>query len=801
MIRNIKGVVLLTTSAMALMTASQAIAQAQPGVAAAAPPASDTIEDIIVTAQKRSERLSDVGMAITAATGDQLLQQNVRDVNGLVKIDPSFVVTESNYGAPVYSIRGINYNDYSLAASPTVSVYQDEVPFSYPALTKGATLDVERVEILKGPQGTLYGQNATGGAVNYIAAKPTLTLNAGANATYQSFNEFDVTGFVSGPVTDTLGARIAFEVDRGGAYQRNYNRDDTLGSKEIYKGRATFEWKPASNLKATLTLNGFRDKSENRAGQIFAFIPTRPQSIALVPGLSQVTVAPHNDRATDWFAGIRPRLNQTYGQVSGRIDYDVSDAVTLTYLGSYERYRQRDIAEPIGANVEQIIYNNGDVKSLFQELRLGGQLADNKLNWLLGVNYARDIVTEDQIQDSKGTTAIYALTVNGKAQTTFANLARSVSVNKAAYGNLDFKASSTLSFHAGGRYTGTDIDHGGCTRDVNGDSFAVTNALEMIRQAQAGINNFVPAVAGGCLTLGPGITPQYYQQKLDQTNFSWRVGADFKPRAGTLLYATISKGYKAGSFPNITATTYTSLRPVVQEALLSYEAGIKSRLFGNFAEIDGSVFYYDYKNKQVAGRTVDPSGLFGVINLLVNVPKSREYGVELGLKLRPVTGLVVRVQGTYLNSRVLGDTPGFDGFGVATNYEGSAYPDAPRFALLVDAQQNFGISDKLTGYVGINLRHRSSALSALGTYGGFSSAAAPGFPAGSFSSPSTILPGYDLLGLRAGVESRDGRWNAQIFGNNVTNAYYLTHAQKFSDFVTRFAGTPATYGVSVGYRL
>lgn len=791
MIRQKKSAVLLTCSALALTMASQVCAQeARPAPAAAEPV---VLEEVVVTAQKRSERLSDVGMAITAATGDQLRLQNIRDVNGLVKIDPSFVVTESNYGAPVYSIRGINYNDYSLSASPTVSVYQDEVPYSYPALTKSATLDMQRVEVLKGPQGTLYGQNATGGAINYIAAKPTATLKAGVNATYQSYNEVNLAGFLSGPLTDTVGARVAFEANRGGAYQHSYRRDDTLGDKELYKARAIFQFDPSDDLQATLTLNGFRDKSENRTGQVFAFIPTRPQDIAKVPGLSAVTLAPHSNRATDWFTGVRPQLDQKFGQVSGRVEYGLSDAVRLTYLGSYENYKQHDIAEPIGANVEQIIYNNGDVESVFQEVRLSGELADDRLKWLVGANYARDLVHEDQIQNSKGTTAVYAFyAATGKAQTAFANTGRNLSVSKAGYANLDFDVSDTVSIHAGGRYTWTDIDHGGCTRDVNGEAYEVTNALQRSLQSRAGINNFVPAVLGGCLTLGPSLTPIYLEQELDQGNFSWRTGVDFKPQPGTLLYATISKGYKAGSFPNITATTFSQLGPVEQESLLAYEAGVKSRVFGNLAEIDGSVFYYDYKNKQLAGRAVDPFGLFGVFNLLVNVPKSRVYGAEMGLKLHPATGLVVKAQGAYLNSRVQGNTPGYDGFGVATNLEGSSFPDAPKYSLLIDAQQDFAITGDLSGFVGANYRYRSGSLSAMATYNGFTS--------GAYSSPSTRVPAYGLLGFRVGVESGDGRWNAQVYGENVTNKYYITKAQKFSDFVTRFTGTPATYGVSVGYR-
>ncbi|MFV3075437.1 TonB-dependent receptor [Niveispirillum fermenti] len=796
MIRHMKSAVRLTSSALALTMASQVCAQEaqRPSTDLASGPAAVfELEEIVVTAQKRSERLSDVGMAITAATGDQLRLQNIRDVNGLVKIDPSFVVTESNYGAPVYSIRGINYNDFSLSASPTVSVYQDEVPYAYPALTKSATVDLQRVEVLKGPQGTLYGQNATGGAINYIAAKPTSSLSAGVDATYQSYNQVNLGGFLSGPLSDTVGGRIAFEVDRGGAYQWSQSRDGRLGDKEVYKGRATFQFDPSDNLAATLTFNGFRDKSENRPGQVFAFIPTRPQNIVNVPGLSDVTLAPHSNRATDWFTGVRPRLDQKFGQVSGRVEYGLNDDVTLTYLGSYQRYRQRDIAQPIGANVEQIIYNNGDVNSLFQELRLGGEVADQRLTWLVGANYARDRVREDQIQNSRGTTAVYAFyAATGLAQSSFANTGRNLSVSKAGFANLDFNLSEQVSIHAGGRYTWTDIDHGGCTRDVNGEAFAVTNILQQTLQSRAGINNFVPAVPGGCLTLGPGLTPIYLEQELNQGNFSWRAGVDFKPQAGTLLYATISKGYKAGSFPNITATTYSQLGPVGQESLLAYEAGVKSRMFGNFAEIDGSVFYYDYKDKQLAGRAVDPFGLFGVFNLLVNVPNSRVYGAEMGLKLRPATGTLVKMQGTYLNSRVQGDTPGYDGFGVATNLKGSSFPDAPKYSLLIDAQQDFAITEDLSGFVGANYRYRSGSLSAMATYNGFTS--------GAYSSPSTRLPAYGLLGFRVGVVSGDGRWNAQIFGENVTNKYYITKAQKFSDFVTRFTGTPATYGISVGHR-
>jgi len=201
------------------------------------------LDEIIVTAQKRAQSINDVGMAINAVNDEALRQQGIRDVGDLVKIEPSFTVSQAQYGTPVYSVRGVGYNEASLAASPAVSVYVDEVPFAYPALTKGATLDISRVEVLKGPQGTLYGQNATGGAINYIAAKPTDAFEAGVEATYARFDYKDLNAFVSGPLSKDVRARFAFDVTNGGAWQESYTRHDTIGATRQGKARILLDWK------------------------------------------------------------------------------------------------------------------------------------------------------------------------------------------------------------------------------------------------------------------------------------------------------------------------------------------------------------------------------------------------------------------------------------------------------------------------------------------------------------------------------------------------------------------------------
>src|SRR5258706_12045354 len=252
----------LLSAALSAMASTLAPAQALAQTAPERPGTSADVGEIIVTAQKREQKLSDVGMAITAVTGEQLAKRGVTDVVGLTKIEPSLQFARSGYGTPVYTLRGVGYFDQSLSATSAVAIYQDEVAYTYPVMTKGALLDLERVEVLRGPQGTLYGQNATGGAVNFIAARPTSIFAAGFDANYGRFNDVDLSGFVSGPLSPTLNARLALRLQEGGAWQKSNTRQDTLGDKDNKFGRLLLDWRPTDNFTATLNINGWTDNTE-----------------------------------------------------------------------------------------------------------------------------------------------------------------------------------------------------------------------------------------------------------------------------------------------------------------------------------------------------------------------------------------------------------------------------------------------------------------------------------------------------------------------------------------------------------
>ena len=228
-----------------------------------------TLGNIIVTAQKREQRLNDVGLSVQAIGAEAIADRGITETADLVKLVPGFTYTPSPYASEVFTLRGVGLYDNALAAAPSVSVYLDEVPLAFPYFAEAVALDVERVEVLKGPQGTLFGQSSTGGAINFIAAKPTEDFRAGANTTLNAFGGVELGGYVSGRVAPTLNGRIALKTFQGGAWQESTSHDDKLGDRDLAEGRLLLDWLPSDRLSVSLNINGYRDQSDP-AGKWFA---------------------------------------------------------------------------------------------------------------------------------------------------------------------------------------------------------------------------------------------------------------------------------------------------------------------------------------------------------------------------------------------------------------------------------------------------------------------------------------------------------------------------------------------------
>ncbi|MCW6530769.1 TonB-dependent receptor [Sphingomonas sp. MMSM20] len=739
--------------------------------------------DIIVTAQKRSERLSDVPVSITAVSGAHLADIGITRPSDLEKIAPGLTYRPSTYGSPVFTIRGIGFYDVAVAVAPTVSVYSDQVPVPYLAMTEGVSFDVERVEVLKGPQGTLFGQNSTGGAINYIPAKPTDTLTSGFDLTYGRFNEVDAQAFVSGPIAGNLNGRLAVRHEYADGWQISQSRPlDRLGRRDFTTGRMILDWEQGP-VRLEFNANGWINKSETQAGQFMRYDPQVPASAGgytdLQAALLAIAPAPKNSRIADWDPGVSLRRDDYFYQFSLRGDVDLSDSIKLTSISAYSRFKQWSPVDTDGVPVPNMrLTIDARIESFSQELRVAGQ--SGPLRWMIGGNYSHDKTDDREIGNIDASNSgvgpyRYREFTIGNAQKIDA---------KAVFGSVDYEIVRGLTLQASARYNDQTNRFRGCLYDSgNGDIATVFSFLSNLLR---GFTDPVVALKpGACATLGevgygtPLVPVPIVEKRLSQDNVSWRAGLNWKPTQDTLLYANVTKGYKAGSFPTVPGLFPTQFDPVTQESVLAVEAGFKVAALNRRLQLNGAGFYYKYNDKQIAGYVATA---FGNLPSLVQIPRSSVRGGELTINWRPVEGLTLNGGVTYVDTRIDRSFVTNDPDGTAINVKGASFPGTPKWQMNADIDYHVPLDSTLELTMGGNLSYRSKVQAAFGNLTEFE------------------IPGYALLDLRLGLGARDSRWKVQLWGRNVTNKFYLTNVTDVVDTVVRLTGKPATYGITLSYR-
>ena len=790
------GFAILTTSSLCsnLVFAQEA---APAGAADAAqpsagkPPAaadSSSLQAIIVTAEKRSERVNDVPISVSAVTGSQLQDQGVTNPADLAKIVPGFTFTESTYGAPVYTIRGIGTYDEAIAISPAVGVYSDQITLPFARTTEGVSLDLQRVEVLKGPQGTLFGENSTGGAVNYIPNRPTDQFTAGTSLTYGRFDETDIEGYVSGPLANTFNARLAVRTEQRGDWQYNYTNGDALGQRHFTTGRILVDFTPSDTLKWSVNLNGWYDRSDVQAQQKIGYAPlsgtaAHPQYPG-APGypnlqaqLEAFPTAPANDRAAAWDPGTDLRRNDNFYQIGIRGDWQVSDQVTVTSLSGFSHLSVVSPSDSDGTTLPDI-YDLvfGTVESFTQELRAAGQAgANDRLKWTVGANYEYDYSNDNQfIGLHSSNSGIGPFRFTG-----LYNINQQHVDTEAVFGSIDYKVVDTVTLQGSVRYTNqTRNFHGGLRDDGSGDLAA---AFGFLSTALSGSPTVIPP--GGYVTLDPTtnkpLTGGLFG-KLDQDNVSWKVGPSWKPTDDVLLYFNATKGYKAGAFGTLPVIRPAQDLPVVQESVLAYEVGFKTTSLSHRVELDGAAFYYNYDDKQLLASTF-VGAPFGTLPALVNIPRSRIEGAEFDATVRPWRSFTFQLGGTYIDSKVLGSyvisSPIGGGPADTINIGGEAFPSTPKWQIDANAEYDHPIGSDWTGFIGVGSTYQSTSQATFGDI------------------PDLQMPSYELLDLRVGAKKQN--LHVELWGRNITDRYYVIHAFRSTDAITRTTGLPATFGVTI----
>lgn len=716
------------------------------------------VQEVVVTAQKREERLLDVGIAISSLSAETLRSQRISSTTDLVAQVPNVDVKENIPGAQaIVTVRGVGLNDFSSTNNSTVGVYVDEVFLASFAQMDFNFYDLERIEVLKGPQGTLYGRNSTAGAINIISAAPSLAGNTGMiSATGGNFNRYEGEAMANLAVSDQFAFRFAGKAvkqDEGYWFSRTLNKD--LGEQDILLGRGQMLWRPNDATTVKLKLEAERNRSSLGVGKFFGTVPTAAG--VTCPNFSNPAVCVNSHGYTDttsdvfkgdWNHAAPYRVSQWNGTLHVETDLGFAKLSSVTGYINFERgfYIDADAGPTIDAEFDQ----NDKVAQFTQELRLAGGSVD-RATWLVGAYYSWDRVktfSPGFLRDLFNTNVL--ITADQKTE------------SRAVFGQVDWKLTDQLKLITGLRYTSEDRSYVGGTNDLN--PFGLS---------------FLCFAVGACALGAPGThVLSAADASIDDQNWSWRAGLNYKPSDDVLVYGTIARGTKSGGFFNGVTTTNLALAPYLPEQLTDYEAGVKARLFDRSVQLEASAFWYDYKDLQT--QTFTNVGAVSLIKL-GNVDTATVKGLDLQATWLPAHGLTLNA-GMGLLDTELGSFRTAGATGVIVVPKGNKLPNAPDATFNGQARYEWPLVGDWTAAVQ-GAAHYSSKVfkEALNT---------------SFLSADS----YWIFDARASVSSKAG-WELAVWGKNLGDEQYV--AQATDDGLGmgyRVFNAPRTYGVSVTKR-
>ena len=822
---------LLAGSAMTLAAALATPALAQSEAPAQAEEA--TVGEIVVTAQRREQALNDVGMSIQAFGSEQLESLRVTNVQDLSAVAPSFSVSRSYQGVPTFTLRGIGFNTINMSATSTVGTYVDEVAYAYPMMLSGPMFDLERVEVLKGPQGTLYGRNTTAGLINFVTQKPTTDFEARGVAEFGNYETYNFEGMVSGPLTDNLQGRIAFRTETSNqGWQKSATRNETLGKVDRLGIRGSLAFQPTDALSIDASYSYWQNNSDTLAAQAIGFTTgtdpvtgTGSARLFNAPGLGAFVAGQKwsNDTA-DWApaarrtstVGTTPGIDKpleedsTFQAAKLSINWDINDDLTLVSLTSLNKIERKGVMDWAGAPYNVLIQDaDGEIESFAQELRLQG--GNDRVTWLVGAYYGKDdIVDTNQTlfrdnanvrffqyltttllatpfnhpgsPNGAGPGGVYTLAQAANTFQTYRDDGKIETTTASIFASADWQLTDAISLTTGLRYTQDKQDANVCSRDVDGSmlpNLNITNRYLYGIFYGATIPGDVQL--NGCSTTAIDpvtniATRGEVISSLDEDNVAWRLALNWEVNDDVLLFGSVSQGAKSGGAPVNTASLAVQNIPVKQETLLSYEVGVKAGLFDRRVQANISAFYYDYTDKQMS--TYNPDPLYTALARLQNIPDSLAYGIDGEVTWRVTDNFTAIGSATFLHTEIQ-DFVGTDGGGRPRDYDGASFLYSPEFmgslTFVYERELNDGMGLKAT----LNGRYQKESQADLE------------------GNPLFEIPSYGLLNGSLGITAKNGNWEANLWARNLTDEYYWTAVASNANTVVRFPGQPRTWGVSL----
>ncbi len=730
------------------------------------------IEEVTVTAQKRAESLQDVPISVSALGSSDLEGLKLRASTEIAAQVPNLQIS-TPYGdaMPMFSMRGISMSDFSLNQSSPVAIYVDEVFRGNPAIQGVQMFDLERVEVLRGPQGTLYGKNTTGGAVNFITKAPTHETEGYLNVGLGDFDRKELQGaYQTSLIDNVLSVRAAgtwTEAD-------GYNENKLVGQKDLnaideWGARITFSYTPTDDLEMILRIAS-SDQTPTNFVQIADNIPAGGLGVGGIgfTGYNRAGLD-KNEVEVDY---AKAREVET-DAISLTINYDLSEALTLTSITSWDdgRFYNPEDVDGSPNDVVHLTYES-EMIQWAQDFRITSNL-DGPFNFITGLYLSKDEIKATNQIDlfhvfAADTTdagfgapdgaidaadCVAAIGVGAFDGCTQYNKYTQERNSIAAYFNSTYDINEALTLNFGLRYTEDETKMSDFSADVRG--------LE-------------PGNVDNAYAYGLGIRESdLADDSFTDREWSGKVGLDYTTEEGTLLYASYSKGYRSGAF-NGSAFLYPSDVSIVDpETLDAYEVGFKSQILDNTVQLNGAVFYYEYSDQQFLN--VDSTT---AAQTLVSIESSTIAGAELELTARPLEQLMLKAGVGWLDTKVDKGTL------AGINLKGKELLAAPELNLNISADYDIDLGD-----TGVITLHADASFVDKQHFDIFNTESIKG-------------DDYWLSNARIAFEPSDSSYTLAAWIKNIEDKNYTTQAIAFPDFGFDYfqLGAPRSIGVEATLR-
>jgi iron complex outermembrane receptor protein len=738
---------------MAVMVLQAAVAGRAAAASDAAPAIASQLEEIVVTARRTAETLQRVPLSMSAISAEDLAERSIESLSDVGQTVPNLLFGErgaSGRGSAVVYIRGVGQADVRPTYDPAVGIYVDGVFLGRMQGNDLDTMDVERVEVLRGPQGTLFGKNTSGGALNIVTRQPDLEHYQGkVQLTAGSRSRFDALGSVNIPlVADKAALLVAASHRSQDGYGTRADGQD-MANTDRTSGRLALRLQLTDDFSALFAADALTYDETNSMFKLISVYPAPP--IALI---NLFTPVPYDERwlsQSDFF-NFAGGPNSSRGDLYGA-------ALTLTYdlgaveLKSISAYRDNVVHSDQDADLSPVtVLDEYDVSrqdQFSQELQASGASLDERLNWVLGLYYFEESVHNKV--DFELVPALQPIIGNRS----FSNDLRVRNESYAAFGQANYALTEQLRLTTGLRYTHDrkEVDRRNLTYPSG-----VPNQPQAIREASS-------------------------------DDVSTRVGLDYQWTPQLMTYVSAAKGYKAGGF-NGRASSVGDFNEYEPETVWTYELGLRSDFLDRRVRFNATAFYSDYSDLQlqISGSTT-VNGAPAPFNVVTNVPKARIVGGELELRVIPARGLELSAEVGLTDARYT-ELP-TDAQFLASQLidKDSEFVYTPKTSVTLAAQYSTPLSDRFELSGRIDYAHKSTIDYDVA------------------NSPLLRQKPYGLVNARITLLHVSNGLSLAVFGVNLTDERYFVGGFDDADtpnpglgFAFRNMAPPREYGVSAQWQ-